>query len=143
MPSAIAGSAARALDSNTGKSAAPTKDDSADYFSVKRESVTPEAARQADQLRVKTMASIKALLDDKKNSRQEFELTLRLGELHVERADFLRDIEIEEYVLAHRKWEETDQKARPKDPPKASYKRSEASLYNAVQVFRRLVSNQA
>ena len=140
MPSAIAGSAARALDSNTGKSAAPTKDDSADYFSVKRESVTPEAARQADQLRVKTMASIKALLDDKKNSRQEFELTLRLGELHVERADFLRDIEIEEYVLAHRKWEETDQKARPKDPPKASYKRSEASLYNAVQVFRRLVS---
>jgi TolA-binding protein len=137
---AYAGSLARAIESNTGKAAAPTKEDSADYFSSKRGDVDADTARQADQLRVKTMASIKTLLEDKKNSRQEFELTLRLGELHVERADYLRDLEIAEYVNAHKKWEETDPKTRPKNPPAATYKRSEASLYNAAQVFRRLTS---
>jgi TolA-binding protein len=137
---ALAGSVGRAIETNTGKAAAPTKEDGVDYFSAKRGSVTAEAASQADQLRVKTMASIKALLEDKKNARQEFELTLRLGELHVERADFLRDLEIAEYVNAYKKWDETDAKTRSKSPPSASYKRSESSLANAAQVFRRLTS---
>lgn len=136
---ALAGSASRALNSAPGKLSAPTKEDSADYFAENRNGVSPEAAREADGLRVKTMTSIKTLLDDKKNSRQEFELMLRLGELHVERADYLRTLEIESYVAAHQKWEQSDPKTRDKKPPQASYKNSESSMYNAVQVFRKLV----
>ncbi|MEI6397628.1 MAG: tetratricopeptide repeat protein, partial [Pseudomonadota bacterium] len=136
----FAGSAGRAIETKTGKSAAPTKEDGADYFSEKSGGVTPAAAREADQLRVKTMDSIRTLLADKKNSRQEYELMLRLGELHVERGDFMRDLEIQAYVTAYDAWDKSDPKTRAKNPPQASYKNSEACLYNAVQVFRKLVN---
>jgi len=137
---ALAGSTGRAIENNTGKSAAPTKEDSADYFAEKRGGISQDAAREADQLRVKTMDSIRTLLADKKNSRQEYELMLRLGELHVERADFMRDIEIQAYVKSFEAWDKSDPKTRAKTAPQANYKNSEACLYNAVQVFRKLVN---
>ncbi len=139
-PQAFGGSANRAIEAKNHKSAAPTKEDSADYFAEARAGVTAEAARQADELRLKTMSSIKSLLENKKNARQEFELTLRLGELHVERADYLRDIEIQTYVKEYERWEVADPKTRSEKPPTAIYKNSEASLYNATQVFRKLAN---
>lgn len=137
---ALAGSANRAIESQNHKSAAPTKEDSADYFAENRTGISAESARKADELRLKTMSSIKTLMENKKNSRQEFELTLRLGELHVERADYLRDLEIQTYVKEYEQWEKSDPKTRSAKPPVAVYKNSDASLYNATQIFRKLVN---
>ena len=133
-----AGSSARAIESNTGSAAAPTKEDSADYFATSRKGISVDAARKADGLRIKTINSINTLLSDKKNSKNEFELTLRLGELYVERADYIRDQEMADYVAAHDKWLVTDTATRSKNAPQANYKKSEASLYNAVQTFRKI-----
>jgi cellulose synthase operon protein C len=138
-----AGSAGRAIETNTGKDAAPTKEDGVDFLSRERKGASPEAKLEADALRVKTMSSINLLLQDKRNSRQEFELSLRLGELHVERADYLRDLEIQSYVASFEAWDKADPKTRAKEAPKAVYKNSETSLYNAVQVFRVLVNKFA
>jgi TolA-binding protein len=137
---ALAGSSSRAIESQNHKVSAPTKEDSADYFAENRVGISAETAQKADGLRIKTMNSIKALLDNKKNSRQEFELTLRLGELHVERADYLRDLEIQSYLKEYDRWEHSDTKTRAAKAPTAVYKNSDASLYNAVQVFRKLVA---
>jgi len=138
--SAEARSTARAIEANTGKAAAPTKEDGIDYFATARKNVTPEDARQADILRVKTINSINALLGDKKNSKNEFELTLRLGELYIERADYLRDLEIEDYVKAHDAWSKADVSKRAKTVPAPNYAKSEGSLYSAAQTFRRIAT---
>ena len=133
-----AGSSARAVQSKNGKLAAPSKEDGIDYFAASRKDISPEDAKKADSLRVKTINSINALLYDKKNSKNEYELTLRLGELQVERADYLRDLEIAEYIRNHDKWLGTDQAKRSKTPPTANYTKSENSLYQAAQTFRKI-----
>lgn len=137
---AYAGSVGRAITTKTGKDAAPTKEDGREYFAERAPEVSPEAAQQADALRVKTINTIQALLNDKKNSRQEFELLVRLGELNIERADYLRDSEIKKYVSEYEKWEKSDPKTRSPKAPIAIYKNSETHLYNAVQAFRKLAS---
>lgn len=136
----MAGSAARAIEKNTGKSAAPSKEDGLDYFSAPRANVSAEDAKQADVLRLKTIASINALLGEKKHSKNEFELTLRLGELQVERADYLRDLEIAEYIKAHDAWNALPEGKKPKNPPKPNYSKSENSLYQAAQTFRKIAT---
>lgn len=137
---AEAGSAARAIAKNTGKSAAPSKEDGIDYFSSYRKNVSAEDAKQADNLRTKTINSINALLGDKKNTKNEYELTLRLGELYVERADYLRDLEITDYTTAHDAWSKEPESKRAKNPPRANYSRSENSLYQAAQTFRKIAT---
>jgi TolA-binding protein len=139
-PRAEAGSAARALGKNIGKAAAPSKEDGVDYFATFRKNVSLEDARQADGLRLKTITSINALLSDKKNAKNEYELTLRLGELYVERADYLRDLEIADYIKAHDAWALQPEAKRSKNSPQASYSRSENSLYQAAQTFRKIAT---
>ena len=133
-------SAGRAIESNTGKAAAPTTEDGVDFLSKTEGGVSQEAKNAADVLRLQTMDSIKALLADPHNSRNEFELSLRLGEQHIERADYLRDIEIQKYVTEFKVWDASDAKTRAKSAPQANYKNSETSLFNGVQTFRKLVS---
>lgn len=135
-----AGSAGRAIESNTGKAAAPTTEDGVDFLAKNQGGVTQEAKNAADVLRLETMDSLKKLLADPHNSRNEFELSLRLGEQHVERADYLRDIEIQKYVADFTAWDASDVKTRSKAAPQASYKNSETSLFNGVQAFRKLVT---
>ena len=137
---AYAGSAARAIEKNTGKAAAPSKEDGVDYFSAPRLNVSAEDAKKADNLRLKTIASINALLGEKKHSKNEFELTLRLGELQVERADYLRDLEIADYIKAHDNWSNLPETKRAKNPPKPNYSKSENSLYQAAQTFRKIAT---
>jgi TolA-binding protein len=139
-PRAEAGSTARAIGKNIGKAAAPSKEDGVDYFATFRKNVSAEDAKQADGLRLKTITSINALLSDKKNAKNEYELTLRLGELYVERADYLRDLEIADYIKAHDAWALQPEAKRSKTPPQASYSRSENSLYQAAQTFRKIAT---
>jgi TolA-binding protein len=124
----------------TAKIAAPNKETGQAYLSEKQTAVPPEAAKQADVLRLKTIASIKTILDSKKNNRQEFELLLRMGELYMERAEYLRDLEEERHAKAHERWEKEDIKTRAAKPPVPSFKESDSSLYNAAQSFRKLAS---
>ena len=134
----FAGSTGRAIVNDGEKVAAPTKEDSADYFAAERKNITPEAKKEADALRVKTIDQIKNILASK-NGKNEFELMLRLSELYVERADFVRDQEIEYYVFEYDKWKDADTKTRGK-APQVSYKASEAQLQLAVSGFRKLVT---
>ncbi len=136
--SALAGSSGRAIANDGDKVAAPTKEDSADYFAAERKGVTPEAAKQADVLRVKTIEQIKGLLANQKGNNQ-FELMLRLGELYVERSDYVRDQEIQFYVSEHDKWRLAPAKTRGKQP-EVNYKASEAQLQLAVSAFRKIVN---
>lgn len=125
----------------TGKVTAPGLEEHADYFSESRKNVSKEDLLKADVLRVKTINSIIALLEDKSKKKKtaEFELTLRLGELYVERHDYIRDIELEEYTEAFNTWQKQDEKTRGPEP-RLTYKRSEDQLHNAVNAFRRLVN---
>ena len=56
---ALALSAGRAVKDDTAKVAAPTKEDSADYFAASRKGVSKEDAKKADDLRGKTIDQIK------------------------------------------------------------------------------------
>lgn len=135
---AFAGSTGRAIRNEGEKIAAPTKEDSADYFAAERKNISPEAKKEADALRVKTIEQIKNLLAAK-TGKNEFELMLRLSELYVERADFVRDQELEYYVFEYDKWKDANVKTRGK-APQVSYKASEAQLQLAVSGFRKLVT---
>lgn len=134
----MAGSKGRAIAVDGDKVAAPTKEDSADYFAEERKNVSPQAKKEADALRVKTIDQIKNILAAK-NGKNEFELMLRLSELYVERADFVRDQEMEYYVFQYDKWKNADTKTRGK-APEVDYKASEAQLQLAVGGFRKLVT---
>src|SRR5690348_12449570 len=83
-----------------GKIQAPGLEDHANYFAENRKDVSAADQEKADKLRRKTIDSIKDLLDSKKKSVRRFELLLRLGELYVERHDYLRDVELSKYEKA-------------------------------------------
>src|SRR4051812_36638494 len=85
------------IDTASSKAVAPDLEDHANYFSENRHDINPEDLKKADKLRRKTMSSIEELLKQKKNNTRRFELLLRLGELHVERHDFLRDQELQTF----------------------------------------------
>ena len=78
----------------TAKEKAPNLEDHADYFAEKRKGISAENVAKADALRRKSISSISSLLESRKKSAGRFELQLRLGELFVERHDYLRDTEI-------------------------------------------------
>ncbi|SMF46963.1 tetratricopeptide repeat protein [Pseudobacteriovorax antillogorgiicola] len=96
-----------------------------------------EALQKADDLRLKTIESIKNLTKAKMRDEQKFELFLRLGELYSERHDYIRELEIREYERKHDRWMKT-KKGRE---PKLTYKRSKAMLYKAVEAFRKLIAD--
>ena len=123
-----------------GSAAAPTLEDYADYFSNDRGGSSRADLRKADEIRVKTIASIKKLLGDRKDkSGRNFELILRLGELYVERHDYIRDLEAEAFSRAYADWQAKPEKTRGAEP-RLTYKIANAELTKAAMAFRRLVS---
>ncbi|MCX6116532.1 MAG: tetratricopeptide repeat protein [Proteobacteria bacterium] len=128
----------RKLDENTSKPAAPSKEDSADYFSKDRRNISKEDAVQAEVLRGKTIEQIRNMLGSN-NAKPNFELLLRLGELYVERSDFQRDLEIENWTKLQETWKNSEPKTRGKQPT-VNYSNSEAQLHLAVDSFRKLVT---
>jgi len=120
----------------SGKIAAPDQEDSANYFSANRHNATPQDLQKADKLRRKTISSIEDLLKAKKKSTRRFELLLRLGELHVERHDYLRDLEMARYDKAWDKWSKTKKGKEPKLDGTSSTN----EMLQAANSFRRLVT---
>lgn len=120
-----------------GKIAAPNLEDHANYFSESRKNISEKDLLKADVLRVKTIRSVSDILDSKKKSSRRFELLLRLGELHVERHDYMRDIEILKY---QKDWDQWNKDGKKTPEPKLEKSRSENEMLSAVSAFRRLVS---
>ncbi len=133
---ALAQSQGRLGDAVSSKMAAPTQEDHAAYFSENRKEVSKTDLQKADGLRLKTINSIKDLVSSKKKSVRRFELLLRLGEIHVERHDYLRDLDTETYAKAFESWSKTKKGTEPKP----NFNRSEAELTNAANAFRQLVN---
>ena len=125
-------------DGATAPIAAPNLEDHASYFAEKRVGVSAAALKKADHLRRKTIGSIQSLLKDSRKSARRFELHLRLGELYVERHDYLRDVEMRTYDEQYEAWEKLDQDKRG-DEPQLSTRGSTAELTRAANSFRRLV----
>lgn len=126
-------------DAVTGEIVAPTIEDHAAYFNESQDGNSMETKKRADKLRLKTLSSIEALLKSKKKSVRRFELLLRLGELHVERHDFLRDLEMNEFSAAYEKWEKLPANKRGKEPA-LNTSRSQAELVRGANAFRKLVT---
>ena len=129
-------------DLTTGKALAPSKDDF-DHFAATppAQKISPADLKMADDLRLKTIKSINAILSEKKKTKQqnEFELTLRLAELYAERYDYIRDIELDEYNRNFTTWQKIDAKKRGIEP-KLTYKKSEGELQHAITFLRKLVA---
>lgn len=126
----------RAGDPAKAEFIAPTQEDGASYFAENRRDVAPELLAKADKLRRKTIASIQDLLKGKKNTIRRFELLLRLGELYVERHDYLRDLETEQYTKSWDTWSK-DKKGKE---PKPDFSGSESEMVKAANSFRKLVT---
>ncbi len=134
------GKTGRRGDSSGGKPMAPTVEDHANYFAPSRKDISKEDLKRADDLRLKTISSIRQLLDEKsEKSGRHFELILRLGEVYVERHDYLRDLEVEAFDKAWVAWEEKAKDKRGK-APELSQKKSQTELSKAVNAFRKLVN---
>src|SRR5690606_11812176 len=119
------------------KDSAPTQEDHAAYFST-LETASPANMKQADKLRQKTISSINKLLNDKKtNKARAFELYLRLGELHAERNDYMRAVEIVEWEAKHDAWKKAGSKGKA---PQLDTKASQAELLKSAAAFRKLVT---
>ncbi len=118
------------------KASAPTKEDHAAYFSENRRNLSPEELQKVDQIRVKTINSIDQLVSQTKGARR-FELLLRKGELLVERHDYMRDREIEEYTEEYDQWEQNGKKG---PGPKINHSGSKGELTKAANSFRQLVN---
>jgi len=124
-----------------GKLVAPTSEDHADYYAESRKDLSAADLKRADDLRLKSITSIKALLKSKKEkSGRHFELLLRLGELYVERHDYLRDLEHETFGKTWDSWSTTPKEKRGPEP-KLLTKGSNAELQKAITSFRTLVAD--
>jgi TolA-binding protein len=107
------------------------------YYSTSQPNISEEAQKQADEIRLKTLASIKELL--KRSGTEEsrrFELMLREGELYAERHDYLRDMEVLQFNRNHDQWIKSGKKGKE---PAISHKVSQGELLKATQTFRKLV----
>ncbi|MBM4250627.1 MAG: tetratricopeptide repeat protein [Deltaproteobacteria bacterium] len=128
--------------SDKAKNFAPTIEDNANYYAKNRRNISEADLKKADQLRLKTVTSIEDLLKSKKGASRRFELLLRLGELHVERHDYVRDSEMMQYEKAWDSWSQ----AKSKDPktagpePKLSVASSNDEMLKASESFRKLVT---
>lgn len=119
------------------KETTPRKTDHAEYFAENRQGVPPEKLREADQLRVQTIQSIQKLIDQPNmNENRKFELYLRLGELHSERSEYLRDLEMKDFDTRFNQWVKDGKKGKD---PTLNTKNSEAELLKSADSFRRLV----
>lgn len=126
----------RSPASSGAKEEAPNLEDHANYFAEKRRGISPESLAKADVLRRKSIDSISSLLESRKKSPGRFELQLRLGELYVERHDYLRDSEMTRFDVEWTKW---DKAGRKGPEPKVDVSRSEAEMVRAANAFRHLV----
>jgi TolA-binding protein len=114
----------------------PTMEDYNDYMSSSDRS-SVERAAAADQITMKTIDSINKLLKSKMSDERSFELYLRLGELHSERHDYLREQEMAVWDTQYKTWQKSDKKGKE---PALSTKKSQAELLKAVSAFRLLVT---
>ncbi len=130
----------RTEDVVKGKLTAPGLEEHANYFAENRRDVSPADQEKADKIRRKTITSIRDLLDSKKKSIRRFELLLRLGELYVERHDYLRDVELTKFEKSWDKWNATADKAKAGVEPKTDWTGSEGELTKAANSFRQLVT---
>jgi TolA-binding protein len=115
---------------------APSQEDHAAFFSSPKTDTTEEKLKMADDLRLKTIVSINNLLKSKVNSSNEFELYLRLGELYLERHDYLRGREVENFTRSYDAWKQSKKGSEPK----ISHSKSRAELMNASAAFRKLIT---
>lgn len=117
----------------------PDLEDHASYFSKSRERISNADLKRADELRLKSIASIKSMIGKEKNKENRFELLLRLGELHIERHDYLRDIAMDTYAKTWDQWNQNPDKANRGNEPKVNVSSAEMEMQNAATVFRQLV----
>ncbi len=137
---AQAKSEGRRGDAITGKLSAPTLEDHAAYFSsANAYQASDKNLAKADKLRIKTINSIKSLLGSKKKSIRRFELLLRLGELYVERHDYLREKDMDSYETRHNAWNKKA-KAKRGNEPQLNLSKSRSEMTKAINSFRRLVN---
>ncbi|MFW7381213.1 MAG: tetratricopeptide repeat protein [Oligoflexus sp.] len=118
------------------RSEAPSAEHMANYFSESRQGISIENLKKAEELRLQTIQSINQLLKTNMPDVRKFELYLRLGELHSERHDYLRDLEMKEFETRYDKWEKAGRRG---DAPEISYRRSQSALLQSANSFRQLV----
>ena len=136
-----AAAAGKPLSSAQKAMVAPNLEDYADYFGSDRENTSRADLRKADEIRMKTLSSIKKLLGDRKDkSQRNFELILRLGELYVERHDYIRDLEADAHARLYTAWQAKPESSRGPQP-ELTYKLANAELTKAAIAFRRLVAD--
>ncbi len=118
---------------------APNVEDYVKYFTKPQaSSVNSPAAIKADALRLKTIESIKSLVDSNQiTPNRKFELLLRLGETYIERHNYLRAVEIEDYTQKHEAWERDGKKDKE---PTLRHNQSKREITKAVNSFRKLVN---
>ena len=127
----------RKLGDANGKKVAPTQEDYADFTSTDRADISESDKKKADELRLKTIASIGQLLKTNIRSEQKFELLLRLGELYAERHDYMRDLEMNDYTSRYETWQKSGRKGVD---PKVNDKISRGELVKSANAFRKLVT---
>jgi TolA-binding protein len=134
---------AKAKDKNTKKNvekvAAPTIEDFASFFAKKQEKgATPAVLKHADELSLKTIESINSLLDSPRLAdAKKFELLLRLGETYIERHDYLRGREIEDFTAVYDGWQKSGATGKA---PEINHSASRQEMTKGVNSFRKLVT---
>ena len=124
------------ITANAKEKKPPNIEDHAQYFSSFDKSKGLVGAKKADDLRLKTIASIQKLVGKKLKSPRNFELYLRLGELLAERADYLRAVEINDWDQRHNSWIRSGKKGKE---PKLTHSRSKKELLKSAGAFRKLI----
>lgn len=104
---------------------------------------------EADKIRVESLKGTYSLLKDKSIANSEkFELYLRLGQIHLERHDFLKHIELKEFDVKSQSYQKTyndlmsknmKSKAAALKEPKVSHKRSKIELSNAEKALGKAI----
>jgi TolA-binding protein len=123
------------------KAKAPTMEDYNKYTSSDETyQATPEVQKKADDIRLKTISSINKLIEASGKKQNRFELLLRLGELHSERHDYMRDLEMAEYDTSYQAWIANNKKGKE---PALKTDKSKAELLKSSAAFRKLVNEFA
>ncbi len=117
--------------------AGPSMEDHAKYFSDTGSNADLETQKKADEIRLKTVDSIQQLLKANPKGARRFELFLRLGETYVERHDYLREVELEDYNKRYENWNSNKKKG---NEPRLSNKNSKKEMNKAVDAYRKLIA---
>lgn len=121
----------------TKKQKAPTYEDHAKYFSSQEAGTSWKKRAMADKLRIKTINSIRKLLDSRMKKARKFELYLRLGEIHAERSNYLRSVEIRSWEKKQDIW----RKYKKGREPVLDHSASKNELLKSASTFRKLVQS--